>query len=180
MSANLKTSKALVRAAVRYSALGDKYSEILRYTVGGAFLGTPFRGSWQTGNTTARMRVDIARDRSAEEGIEYSRELLEYLHTTTVDRPGPLDELVDCFTELIHSDIFRFPVVCFYETRATENGAVLSKLPKDFIQTEVDENGRGIVCLNHVSYSGFHLLTYTGCIKILCMSARNRISRIGL
>lgn len=87
---------------------------------------------------------------SAEENVEYSRELIEYLHMGTKDRPGPLDELVNAFTELIQSDAFKFPVVCFYETRYTKFSAVLRTLPKDFTQTAVDKNGHGIVSLTHL------------------------------
>ncbi|KAK4038303.1 hypothetical protein C8A01DRAFT_17605, partial [Parachaetomium inaequale] len=142
---------ALLRATARHSPRGAEYLEILRYTVGAAFLGTPFRGSWSTGYTVAQLRIAVAMSASAEEGVEWCQELVQCLRRGTIDNPSPLDELFETFVELIQSSAFKFPVVCFYETRHTNFSAILRTLPKDFAQTEVDKNGHGIVCLTHLS-----------------------------
>lgn len=116
----------------------------------------------------------------AEERIEYSRELVEYLRRGTIDKPGPLDELIDAFAELVQSSAFKFPVVCFYETRHTNFSAVLRTLPRDFAQTEVDKNGHGIVSLTRTSRYRVHLLTCKGCREAFCLPSGGRLSCIGL
>jgi hypothetical protein len=146
-SANLEICKALVLASFRHSPRADKYFNILHNTVGVAFLGTPFQGSWPTGYMAAQLRIAVATNASDEEGIEYSRELPEFLRRGTEDDPSPLDELVITFTELISSDASKFPVVCVYETRHTKFSAVTRTLPRDFVQTKVNANGHGIVSL---------------------------------
>jgi len=146
-SANLKSYKALVLASFRHSPRGDKYVEILHHTVGAAFLGTPFRGSWPTGYSVAQLRIAVAKSASDEDGIEYSRELPEFLRRGTVDDPSPLDELVTTFTELIHSDDSKFPVVCVYETRHTKFSAAIRTLPRGFVQNKINVNGHGIVSM---------------------------------
>jgi hypothetical protein len=89
---------------------------------------------------------------SAEEGAEWSQQLVQCLRRGTMDNPSPSDELFEAFVELIHSTAFKFPVVCCYETRHTKFSAILRTLPRDFAQTtEVNENGHGIVCLTHIN-----------------------------
>ncbi len=169
-----------MRATAHHSPRGDKSFEILHYTVGAAFLGTPFQGSWPTGNKAAQLRVGVAMKARAEENIEYSRELIEYLRRGTVDKPSPLDELIDTFAELIQSDRFKFPVVCFYETRHTKFSAVLRSLPSDIAQAEIDKNGHGIVSLSHNSRYCLHLLTHRGRNEAFRLPSRSRMCCTGL
>jgi len=136
-----------VLSIARHSPRGDKYFEILRYTVGVAFLGTPFRGSWPTGYTATQLRIAAAMSASAQERFESSQELVQLLRSGTTENPSPLDELVNTFVEQIQFGPYKFPIVCFYETRHANFSAVLRTLPADFVQTQVDENGHGIVCM---------------------------------
>ncbi|KAM0490273.1 hypothetical protein ACHAP8_011750 [Fusarium lateritium] len=132
--------RALVRATERYHPRGPKYHQVLDFTVGVAFLGTPFSGSWGTGYTVADLRVAVA----IESGGEYNRELMEYLRQGTPESPGPLDDLVQKFSEMIHHTDFKFGKVCFYETRHTNFSAYRKKLPKDYA-AQLDIDGHGIV-----------------------------------
>ncbi|KAH6967166.1 hypothetical protein EDB82DRAFT_542181 [Fusarium venenatum] len=136
----LLLAQALVRAADRYHPRGAKYRQILDFTVGVAFLGTPFSGSWETGYTVADLRVAVA----IQSGSEYNRELMEYLRQGTRESPGPLDDLVQRFSEMIHHEDFKFGKVCFYETRHTNFSAYRKKLPEDYA-ARIDTNGHGIV-----------------------------------
>lgn len=138
------TLKALVRATDLYHERYDKFSEILFYTIGVAFLGTPFQGSWSAGYTAAHLRIAVA----VETGREYSKELVEYLKKGSPSAPSPLDEVVQKFTELIAKKAFNLNVVCFYETRHTDFSAKLQSLPEGYRQKELDKNGHGIVCLS--------------------------------
>lgn len=114
--------------------------QILNCTTGVAFLGTPFRGSWDTGYTTASLRILFAIDSKT----EYARELIEYLRSGTPERPSPLDTLRQRFSEMIHNDQYKFAVVCFYETRRTNFSAKIKKLPKQYAE-RLDRDGCGIV-----------------------------------
>ncbi|QPC62822.1 hypothetical protein HYE67_005053 [Fusarium culmorum] len=136
----LLLAQALVRATERYHPRGQKYRQVVDFTVGVAFLGTPFLGSWDTGYTVADLRVAVA----IESGGEYNRELMEYLRQGTAESPGPLDALVQRFAEMIHHEDFKFGQVCFYETRHTNLSAYREKLPKAYA-ARLDPNGHGIV-----------------------------------
>lgn len=57
---------------------------------------------------------------------------------------GPLKELVQSFQELVHTDQFRFPIVCFYETEPTELKALWRDLPKSY-QKHLQEGEKAIV-----------------------------------
>ncbi|RGP63215.1 ankyrin repeat [Fusarium longipes] len=131
---------ALVRATDRYHPRGPKYRQVLDFTVGVAFLGTPFLGSWETGYSVADLRVAVA----VESGGEYNRELMEYLRQGTTEFPSPLDDLVQRFSEMVHHEDFKFGKVCFYETRHTNFSAYRKKLPKSYAD-QLDANGHGIV-----------------------------------
>lgn len=151
-----------MRATVPFSPRHEEDSEILRYTVGAAFLGTPFRGSWGVGYTAAQLRIAVAMKAQMEENVVYSRELVEYLRSGTMDKPGPLDELVNTFSELIHSDAFKFPLVCFFENRKTDFSAILRNLPSDYVQTVINERGCGYVCFTRIRVYGVYLPTCAG------------------
>lgn len=113
---------------------------MLDFTVGVAFLGTPFQGSWDLGYSVADLRIAVA----IEAGHEYNRELMEYLRQGTAAAPSPLDALVQRFTEMIHHEDFKFGKVCFYETRHTDFSPYRKKLPKNYAD-RLDETGHGIV-----------------------------------
>lgn len=72
---NRIAQQALIRAADQFHPRGKNYRQILDCTIGVVFLGTPFRGSWEFGYTTADVRVSAA---IATE-TEFTRELIEYL-----------------------------------------------------------------------------------------------------
>ncbi|KAI6080921.1 hypothetical protein F4821DRAFT_250494 [Hypoxylon rubiginosum] len=141
----LLLAKALVRATDLFPLQGKLNFETLRQVVGVTFLGTPFRGNWKAGYEAASLRLAIAQNAAAEEGVEYSKELIQYLQLGTPGHPGPLAETVRRFTEMVSNHVFKFPIVCFYETRHTKFKAVLAKLPQDYVQAQIKEDGHGIV-----------------------------------
>jgi hypothetical protein len=136
--------KALVRASEKFTSRGDKYNEILNCIVGVAFLGTPFQGSWNAGYTAAQLRIAAA----IQTGSEHSQELVQYLGRGSEHRSSPLDELVQRFCEMTSHNYFKFKIVCFYETRATNFCAVLKRLPEGYAKGQLDTNGHGIVGLD--------------------------------
>ncbi|KAH6957864.1 hypothetical protein BKA56DRAFT_680749 [Ilyonectria sp. MPI-CAGE-AT-0026] len=141
----LLLAKALVRATEQSHPRRERNQQMLNSVIGLTFLGTPFAASWEMGRKAAEMRLEAARLAAAEEGIQYSTELVSYLAPTTPDVPSPLNELVQRFGEMVaHSD-FKIPVVCFYETRHTNFSAYKSRLPKSDAPTEFDGPGSGIV-----------------------------------
>lgn len=122
----------------------DEYGEILHFTVGVAFLGTPFRGSWKPGHIASDPRIEVA----IGTGCEHSRELIQYLRPTSDNVASPLDELVTRFCEMVNHKNFKFGIVCVYETRDTNFSAIRRKLPEGYAEEKLDANGHGIVCLN--------------------------------
>lgn len=137
--------KALVRATEQSHPRRERNQQMLDSVIGLVFLGTPFVSSWETGRKAAEMRLKAARLAAAEEGIQYSTELVSYLAPTTPDVPSPLDELVQRFREMVAHSEFKIPIVCFYETRHTNFSAYKSRLPKSDGPTEFDGPGSGIV-----------------------------------
>lgn len=140
--------KALVRATESTVSQRPHNEMIMSSVIGAVFLGTPFRGSWVTGNMLAEMRISVARHarRSDGETAEYNTELIQYLHITTRDNPGPLDELRQRIVEVLRHDEYKFPTVFFYETRDTKFGSHLKVLPEDKqTETSIDPSGHGIV-----------------------------------
>lgn len=109
----------MLRATEPYHFKHGRYRHILQCTVGAAFLGTPFRGSWEVGFANAQVRYGMA----ALEGQECSPELFQYLRPDRRHdddgRPSPLDDMVENFAKLVRNHSFNFPVSCFYETRVT-------------------------------------------------------------
>jgi hypothetical protein len=133
--------KALLRAAEPYHQRGE-YGEILRLTVGVAFLGTPFCGSWDAGYKAAELRIAVA----IATGGEYSKELPQYLRGGNSHQPSPLDEVADKFYEMVKHEAYKFDIVCVYETRHTNFSAKRRKLPKGYAEGELNADGHGIVC----------------------------------
>ncbi|CEF78682.1 unnamed protein product [Fusarium graminearum] len=58
---------------------------------------------------------------------------------------SPLDDLANQFGNLIHSDKYKFPVMCVYETRHTDLSAYKRRLGANFSSMGLDENYHGIV-----------------------------------
>ena len=135
------TLKALLWAAEPYYKR-EEYREILCLTVGVAFLGTPFRGSWDAGYTAAQLWIAVA----IATGGEHSKELPQYLREGSSHQPSPLDELADKFCELVKYQAYKFDIVCIYETRYINHSAKRRKLPKGYAE-ELDADGHGIVYL---------------------------------
>lgn len=125
----------------------ERHKPILHAVVGAAFLGTPFRGSWDAGNAAAKIRVTIAESAAKSEGRQISRELIQYLRMGTTIEPGPLDQLVDEFTQLVADNQFQFPMTCFFETAPTKHQALIDRFPEGHVQTEIDPDGQDIVRL---------------------------------
>ena len=145
----LRVLKALIRATEVYaSGRGDENREILRSTVGIAFLGTPFQGSWAFGNNAAQLRIAVASLTDS----EISQALVQYLHSGSRKSPSPLDELGQKFREMMTHDATKIDFCCFYETRDTDFSAIGKKLPDSDAKKELEANGllkgHEIVCLN--------------------------------
>lgn len=141
--------KALLRATDPYTPRREQNAQILGSTVGLVFLGTPFQGSWGTGYTAAKLRLLVA----LLSGHKYSPRLVEYLQGGCGNR-SLLDELGQRFSEMIRLKSLNFKIVCFYETKATNYGAMLKKLPSNweqdkFVKSLIDPNGWGVVRLSY-------------------------------
>ncbi|EKJ75248.1 hypothetical protein FPSE_04566 [Fusarium pseudograminearum CS3096] len=137
----LLLAQSLVIASHPTELSHDRYSLILRHTIGAAFLGTPFRGSWATGSEMAKVRYETAQ----ESGRQSSRSLIELLKQSTPDRPTPLDDLVKQFTDLLGNDAYKFPFICVYETIHTNLSAFKKKLGPNFEEMGFDEKYHSIV-----------------------------------
>lgn len=122
--ADSRDSKALVRAADTWGKTG--YREILKFTLGIAFLGTPFQGSHRSLCTVTEQRVAVA----VAAGGQSSQELVKYLRAE--GHRGELDELVKRFCEMTTHDSVEVEVVCFYETLHTDFTSIVGKLPAEF------------------------------------------------
>ncbi|KZZ99028.1 Ankyrin repeat protein [Moelleriella libera RCEF 2490] len=136
----LLVAQALTRAAEGHHPRRVQVQQILNCTTGVAFLGTPFRGIWDTGYTIADLQISFA----TVSRTEYARELIEYLRPGTPERPSPLDTLRQRFSEMIHNDQYKFDVVCFYETRRSKISARINHLPREYAE-RLDRDGCGIV-----------------------------------
>lgn len=111
--------------------------KLLDYTIGVTFLGTPFRGSWKTGTAAAEARVGAALERNDEHTWEFA----QYLKMSTAERPSPLDEMVQRFSEMCSHDEFKFEIVCVYETRGTSLETIKKRAPSALL----NEKGSDIV-----------------------------------
>jgi hypothetical protein len=83
-------------------------------------------------------------------GGETSKELVKYLKSDM--GRGELDELVQRFCEMNQYDKFKFPIVCFYETRRTDFVKVMGDLPNEFAK-HLDSDNTGIVSLHFMRIS---------------------------
>ncbi|KAI1276054.1 hypothetical protein F5Y07DRAFT_367963 [Xylaria sp. FL0933] len=122
----------LAKALNQASSNHGKYRDILDSTSGIVFLGTPFYGAHPGFNSAIELRYAVALSQNA----EVSDELLHYL----VQEPD--SELIRSFCELIQNT--RKRIICFYETRRTNFGAVISKLPDSF-KSGLDAENMGIL-----------------------------------
>ncbi|KAI0545030.1 hypothetical protein F4679DRAFT_562410 [Xylaria curta] len=144
----LLLANALVRANEPHHPQYNQYHPILDLTIGIAFLGTPFRGSWMLGYEFALRLID----QEAERGESHSQELIQYLRTDSrMDArglPSPLDDVVQRFSEMIHNTKFKSStdVVCFYETLPTNYESVLKALDNSNMpnESEFDPSGHAV------------------------------------
>ena len=97
---------------------GDS-NEILKYTVGAIFLGTPFCGSGAPGRVAADIRYEAA----LASGKACSPNMLQFLRQGSMHKPSELDELVKDFQGLISHHAFKFEITCAYETLTTKISA---------------------------------------------------------
>ncbi|KAL8418565.1 hypothetical protein RB594_001965 [Gaeumannomyces avenae] len=102
--------------------------EVLRYTVGVTFLGTPFRGCEKFASTAAELRLLVAQQTGAETGFLHSSDWVSYLKEGSAVNASSLDELVQEFSKLIHDRAFKFPITCFFEGRPTNFEKMLDKM----------------------------------------------------
>ncbi|CZS81973.1 unnamed protein product [Fusarium graminearum] len=137
----LLLAQALVIASHPTEPGHRQHSSILRHTIGAAFLGTPFRGSWAAGSVIAKVRYETAQE--SESRKQTNQNLIELLKQSTPDRPSPLDDLVGQFSNLLHNDDYKFPFICVYETIHTNMSAYDKKLGPIFEKTGLDKNGHG-------------------------------------
>jgi hypothetical protein len=83
-----------------------------------------------------------------EQGDECSQELIQYLRTGSEGGESPLDNVTQMFTEMITHKTFKFPITCFYETRATTYLSHLRGIPDDRLEEHgIKAEGHGVVCL---------------------------------
>ncbi|PHH87967.1 hypothetical protein CDD83_8168 [Cordyceps sp. RAO-2017] len=116
-----------------------EYQDILRSTVGIAFLGTPFQGSNEHFYTVTQLRIAVA----IWMGGAASDELVKYLRNDASGR-GQLDEVIQRFCEMIEDSEFKIAIVCFYETQPTDFTKVVCQLPPQFVK-QLDNAYTGIV-----------------------------------
>lgn len=127
-----------MRAADNFPKSQSKYRrQVLDYTVGVAFLGTPFRGSWQTGTAALLARIEEARRKGDELTLEFG----QYLKLGTREVPSPLGPLVQRFSEMVSEDEFKFDMVCVFETRDTSFEPIAKRAPT----LGLDKAGHAIV-----------------------------------
>ncbi|KAF9773651.1 hypothetical protein IL306_008516 [Fusarium sp. DS 682] len=137
-------SQALVGALELQHPRSENRRQIYDHCIGLVFLGTPFRGSWDTGTKSARLRIEVAKKADPKENIQYSMELIQYLKEGTDDTPSPLDDLMQRFQESIHNLKYSIPHACLYETQPAQHAGPLSRLsPEDRNrQTVIDKHGK--------------------------------------
>jgi len=101
----LLLSKALNLA----SASRSEYHDIVASTVGIAFLGTPFRGTPAASATVVRTRL------ASIVGMTASDRLVRDLD----GKSGVFEDIVQTFSNLVHTWNSQIPIRCFYETLPT-------------------------------------------------------------
>lgn len=116
-----------------------------------AFLGTPFRGSWQTGTAALQARIEEAKRK----GDELTLEIGQYLKLSTREVPSPLGPLVQRFSEMVSEDEFKFDMVCVFETRDTSFEPIAKRAPT----LGLDKAGHAIVGSSRVCFSFLSMLT---------------------
>jgi len=131
--------QALVSANEKY-ALAEHY-RVLTLVRGIAFLGTPFRGSWNFGSLLAEKRVQ----HSIQRNNEFSRELTQYLRPSTREHRSPLEGLREQLHNLLESRRPFCMTVCFFETRRSTYIARIKKLPTSADMTGLDPKGSDLV-----------------------------------
>ncbi|KAI0855015.1 ARM repeat-containing protein [Xylaria cubensis] len=132
----------LIKALHRAQEVPE-YKNMLTFTAGIAFLGTPFQGSHASFYDATQLRIAVAESM----GGEVSNEMVKYLRNSD-DGRRELDELVQRFRELIEQEAFKFPMICFYETRQTDFRKVMRNLPRAFVQ-ELGGRESGILVPKH-------------------------------
>jgi TPR repeat protein len=112
---------------------------LLYFTVGILFLGTPFRGSWKKYSDVAQQRYEVAK----QIGNDCAQQLLQYLYGSSNDRPSPLDETVETFSELVA--VSSIKITCYYETKSTDLSTYLAKLPEEMREQFEEDESVGLV-----------------------------------
>ncbi|KAI0103386.1 ARM repeat-containing protein [Nemania sp. FL0031] len=122
----------------------DRYDDLLRFTAGAVFLGTPFEGSNERFYDATQLRIAVA----VEAGSEVSQEMVRYLENMDKGGATELQELVRRFGEMAHSREWKFPIVCFHETHETDFTKVIKNLPRDYLRS-LKGRERGILVPQH-------------------------------
>ncbi|KAI0446725.1 hypothetical protein F4803DRAFT_449217 [Xylaria telfairii] len=127
----------LAKALHRASEVKSRYQDILKLTVGVAFLGTPFQGGHPGAVTAAQMRIAVA----MEMGFESSSKLVKYLEAEGNDE---LDELVQSFCEMVNKPGSKFPIVCFYERHTMDFTAMIRDLSPE-AKEHLKQDSKGLL-----------------------------------
>ncbi|KAI1739554.1 ARM repeat-containing protein [Xylaria scruposa] len=117
-----------------------EYKQMLTYTAGIVFLGTPFQGSDEAFFNATQLRIEVA----VSMGGEASDKMVKYLKNSNNGKRelDELDELVQRFRQLVADEKFNFPMICFYETRRTDFKKVINKLSPGYVaRLKGDESG---------------------------------------
>lgn len=134
-----------------YNQRSSENRRLLQSVIGLVFLGTPFGGWWRQGRLAVQARVEHAAASAHETGALWSRHLLQYLGKGTPNEPGPLDQLVEDFTDFLGH--FRIPTSCLFETRPSAHKGYWDKVPAGF-DGEADRSGSGIVSGRSLRHGG--------------------------
>lgn len=117
-----------------------RFDAISRSTIGVIFLGTPFRGTSPELHEVTLVRIAAASDA----GVSTTHELAKFLQNNDNDR-GELDELVQKFFKIKDHKMYRFPVICFYETLQTNLSSIIKRLPQKVAEKLSYTNGSTVV-----------------------------------
>ncbi|EWG50754.1 hypothetical protein FVEG_16687 [Fusarium verticillioides 7600] len=141
----LLLANALLRAEDSYRQDSARNRRLLNLTVGAVFLGTPFKGSWETGYASHSLWYKIA----LLEGDNCSPELIQYLRSDrrsdNKGQPSPLTSMIERFAELTNDGKYKFPIMCFFEELPASFGAIVRDIPDDVLELfGIDKNGKGV------------------------------------
>lgn len=148
--------QSLLRAEQSYHQDSARNRRILNLTVGAVFLGTPFKGSWETGYTNARLWYKIA----LLGGDGCSPELIQYLRSDrrhdNHGEPSPLTSMIDRFAAMANDGKYKFPIMCFFEEKPAKFEPLVRGIPDEILELfGINRGGQDVVSLTEVSMLSF-------------------------